>query len=362
MWLFVVTLAIAGVAQLWRIPRFLWITAYHEDWGNFWAAGATVGSKALLDPSLHSAWQISHHMRAQPFVYPPAVAYFYAPFSHLSPIISFVVEQALMIGFSFLAAVLVSRIYGFTLSFAAAIVFAWMPLLNSIIVGQSTAVALMLFLVAVYALVQNRQLLAGVAIGALMFKPTNAVVLLLLLMLRRGWRALIVALFISGMWYLLSTAATAGDWHWPVQYAQSLQTTYALDFTANQLKSFSLPTLLMFFGAAQPVALALGLIVLTVCLWLLSGATMLEAASVAPIITLAVSPHAWPYDAGLLVPTISYYVLVAKEPWRTRIVVAAYVLGVLPFIGFNPLIVVVLGGLELWIAHASKSTDRLAGA
>lgn len=298
-------------------------------------------------------------MRAQQFLYPPGVAYFYAPFAHFPPIASFIANLVLMLGFSFVAASLVSRIYRFPFWFAVATTFAWAPLLNSIIVGQSTAVALMLFLIVIYTLTQNRQFLAGIATGALMFKPTNAIVILVILAIRRRWRSLAVALSVGALWYALGVAAAAGDWLWPVQYLHALENAYAYDFAANQMKSFSFPTLLMYLGVAQPLAIGLAMLLLAFCVWLLTGATILEAASIAPLITLAVSPHVWPYDAGLLVPTISYYMCVAGEPWRTRLVAAAYLLGAVPLIGFDALFVVVLGGLELWTAHALKMKGRI---
>lgn len=348
------TLACVGLIPLLVIPHYFVRTAYEADWGNFWAAGATVGTSTLLDPWLHAAWQTAHHMRVQSFAYPPAVAWLYAPFSHLSPVTSFFIDQALMVAVSFLAALLVARIYRFARWFAIAVVFAWAPLLYAIVVGQSTPVALVLFLLAILALTEERPVLAGLAAGALLFKPTDAIVLIVLLGVRGRWQSLAVACACGAFWYVASVAATAGNWGWPITYLHSIQGYYNADFAANAVKSFSLPTVLMYAHVPQSVAMIAGAVLFLACIALLVRAPILEAASMTPLVTLAISPHAWAYDVGLLIPSLCYVMRVAGEPWRTRIIATAYIIGVLPLMGFDPLAVVVLGGVGLWLAHSLR--------
>jgi Glycosyltransferase family 87 len=343
-----------GLLPLLTIPHFFTITAYHEDWGNFWAAGATAGGRTLLDPRLHAAWQTAHHMRPQAFAYPPGVAWFYAPFARLSPMSSFFIDQSLMVGACFIAALLVARIYRFAVWFAIAAVFAWVPLLYGIFVGQSTPIALVIFLVAILALVDRRPVLAGLAAGILLFKPTDAVVLIALMALRRQWRSLAIVFACGIVWYLISVAATADNWAWPIEYARSLQGYYLTDFSTNAVKAFSLPMVLMYAGVPQTVGLAAAAALFLACVPLLLRAPMLEASSVAPLITLALSPHAWPYDVGLLIPALCFFMLVATEPWRTRIIAGVYIIAVLPLMHFDPLAIVVLGGMALWLGCAAR--------
>jgi hypothetical protein len=149
-------------------------------------------------------------------------------------------------------------------------------------------------------------------------------------------------------------AATAGNWGWPIAYLRSIQGYYNADFAANAVKSFSLPTVLMYAHVPQSVAMIAGALLFVACTALLVRAPILEAASITPLVTLAISPHAWAYDVGLLIPSLCYVMRVASEPWRTRIVASAYIIGVLPLMGFDPLAVVVLGGVGLWLAHSLR--------
>jgi len=347
-WLYGTILALVGLVPLVTIPHFFAITAYHEDWGNFWSGGATVGTPALLDPRMHEAWQIAHGMRPQVFSYPPAVAWLYAPFARLAPLPSFFLEQALMLGVSVVAALLAARIYRFQVSFAIAVTLAWAPLLISIVVGQSTAIALTLTLLAILGLKEKRWLLAGIAVGALLYKPTDSVALVTLLILRGRWRSVAVVGACAALWYIASALATSGNWSWPAQYLELIHGYYHADFAANAIKSVSLPTLALYMGLPQPSAILAGAALFFACAILLYRRPVFEAASMTPLVTLAVSPHAWPYDVGLLLPSICYLLHVGHEPWRTRIVAITYVIAVLPLMHFDPLAIIVLGGTALW--------------
>jgi hypothetical protein len=348
-WLYGATLAGIALIPLLTIPRFFSITAYHEDWGNFWAAGATVGTQRLLDPTLHGMWQVTHHMRPQAFAYPPAVAWFYYPFTSLSPMVSFFVDIAFMAGLCFIAALLVTRTYGFPVWFATATVYAWPPLLYAIFVGQSTPVALVLFLLAILALTERRPLLTGFAAGALLFKPTDAIVLVALLILRKQWISLAIVLACGALWYLGSVEATAGDWGWPVGYLHVVQGYYANDFSVNAAKSFSLPMLLMYAGVPQAIAMLAGGVLLLACVPLFLRTSIFESASMTPLVTLAISPHAWPYDVGLLIPTLCFVMVTVAEPWRTRLIAGAYVIAAFPLIHFDLLAAIILGGITVWL-------------
>lgn len=358
-WLYGIVLAIVDLAPLLLLPDFFAITANHEDWGNFWAAGATVGSKSLSDPRLHFDWQLAHHMRPQVFAYPPAAAWAYLPAAHLSQLSSLFVDQALMVGAALVCALLVARIYLFPVWFSVAAVFAWGPLLDSIVVGQSTPVALALVLIAVFGLWRNNETSAGLAIGVLLYKPSDAVVLIALLLIRRRWRALALTGSCAAVWYLASVAATAGQWTWPIAYVHMLQGSYHDDFAANAVKAFSLPTLLMYMKVPETYALSAALLLLACCLWMLARRPIAESANVAPLVTLAVSPHAWPYDAALLIPSLCYMMTSLGEPWRTRLAVAAYAIAVLPLLHFDPLAILVLGGTAFWIWSGFSRTGPL---
>jgi len=84
-------------------------------------------------------------------------------------------------------------------------------------------------------------------------------------------------------------------------------------------------------------------------------APLREAAAGALVVGVASSPHAWGYEAALLLPFV-WWTLAGGlvEPWRTRLVVAAYVL--VPFwmissvTQVSVVAFVVLAAYAIWLA------------
>ena len=85
---------------------------------------------------------------------------------------------------------------------------------------------LLLCMLFILGLVRRQPILAGAAVGLLFFKPTDAVVFVLLLVIRREWRALAVVAAACVAWYIASVPASAGDWIWPYHYAAYLSAYY----------------------------------------------------------------------------------------------------------------------------------------
>ena len=324
-WFYGVGLTIIGIAQI----RFAASVGRFWDWEVFRGAGAAAGTAALLDSR---------------FVYMPGAAWFLTPFAHMSLQIGFAVNAVTMAAACAAVGVLASRVYHLPLTFAVLCAFAWAPMMISIVVGQNAPFALLLVTAAIWALANKRPVCAGVAIGLLLYKPTYALPFIVLLLARRQWRALVVATLCGSVWYLLSVAATGWDWTWPVGYAHALSRYAAADFAVNAAKAVSLPGLLIRFGVSGIVAGAAGIAALTVCSPLLSRVSVLEAASATGVLALAFSPHAWYYDAVLLLPALYYVAAVFPEPNRTRIIVASY--GIAPllllsgYLRFDPLAIV----------------------
>jgi hypothetical protein len=70
------------------------------------------------------------------------------------------------------------------------------------------------------------------------------------------------------------------------------------------------------------------------------------------VLSLALSAHAWMYDAAIVLPALFYAMAKLAEPWRTRLIVAVYLLAALwmpidAAIRFNPLAIITLGGATL---------------
>ena len=85
----------------------------------------------------------------------------------------------------------------------------------------------------------------------------------------------------------------------------------------------------------------------------LRRAGIVEAASAACLIGLAAGPRTWGYEAALAFPFLCWVMAGGvKEPWRTRLIAAAYLLGPLWFFSsvtrLSAIAVVVLAAAALW--------------
>lgn len=326
---------------------------WHSDWANFWAAGATAGTTDLLDPKRHFAWQIGHHLMPQAFVYPPAVAWFFVPAAHLSIAAGFNLNCLAMLGVCAVCAVIAARAYAIPLAWALLAVFAWVPAVQAGFLGQFTPVALVLALLAILGIARGRPLLSGMAIGLLLYKPQDALVFVVLLAVRSEFRSLRIVFACAIGWYFASVSATAWDWAWPAHYASVLLNYYAADFAPNARKTVSLTGLLLYAGLPVFIAVFAGAALMLSSIPRLARSSRLEAASLAPLLGLACSAHAYMYDAVLVVPAILYAFAKGVEPWRTRLIAVAYALGpswvLALWVGFDPLAVVVVGGTAIWL-------------
>jgi len=155
----------------------------------------------------------------------------------------------------------------------------------------------------------------------------------------------------ASVWYLGSVAASAGDWNWIPPYLAIVHSLYNTDLGALY-NGITLPMILVRLGIAPSIALALGTIVFVGFLPALSRANILQALSFTSLLSLGLSAHAWMYEVGLALPALFYAMVNVAEPWRTRLIVGAYLLAALwmpidALIWFNPLAIVTLGGIIL---------------
>ena len=350
-WLWALALAAISAVVVVGAP-----TNGYIDFPQFWAAGRTAGTPDLLDPVRHEAWQAANGIRQGFFAYPPGAAWLFVPLAVWPLAVGFwlnALAAAALVGAS---GILGARIYGLDRRIGVVAAFAWAPCLASAALGQNAVLALFLALVCAEALRRDDEVLAGLAAGLSLYKPTLAAPLLGLLLLRGRWRALAVAVVVAAGWFLAGVAATAGDWSWPVHWLDGLGGYYSLDTSGNASKAISLPGLLAGRGLAAAPALAVGAVIVAAALPRLFRAPPEAAAAGACAVGLAASPHSLNYEAALLLPIILWSVSEAglAEPWRTRLIVPAYFLGptylISPTIGFSGLAVVALASAAIWIA------------
>ena len=344
-------LALVAILPSMTAPGGQW-----HDFSAFWDAGGTVGSQTLTNPQLHVAWQVAHGVPQDGWWrYPPAFAYAYWPASLLPMGVGFVLNMILMLALVAVSGVLLARIFSLPGEFAVRLTFAWTPMVAAANMGQNTPVCFVLALWAIDALRRDRSVEAGTAIGLMLYKPTLALPLVGLLLLRRSWRAAFVAGLAAVAWYVVSVPASGGDWLWPAAWLDGLRSAAPSEFATNADKAVSIPGLLVRIPdlpAWLPYA-AGGLIVLA-SLRGLVRAPLVEAASAACLIGIVAGPRVWSYEAGLMLPILGWAIAVGlSEPWRTRVVFFAPLGSILwmvsPITRISGVAVIVCVAAILWL-------------
>jgi hypothetical protein len=371
--LYGIGLALIGLTQL----RFVANVGHYWDWVDFYNAGAMVGTRALVDPAAHAAWGVAHGLPVTAFAYMPAFAWLLAPFARLSIPWGFASNAAIMAVVAVLAAIYAARVDRWTggavdrnsggpdaldSRTALYMTIGWAPVIAAIVTGQNSPLGLLLSLVVIDGLGRDDEVRAGLALAALCYKPTYALPFGLLLLVFRKWKAVGVVAACGIVWYALSAMATGGDWAWPRPYLESLSRYVGPDFAYNRFKSVSLPGVLMLAGISPGVAFGIGMASLVAALVLLRRAGVFAAASLTGAIGVATSGHAWPYDAAMALPALWWTVANVAEPWRTRVVVAAYAIAPLWLashtLHFDPFALVVIGGAALPVVYRNSIATR----
>jgi hypothetical protein len=321
------------------------------DWQRFWAGGATVGTSALFSEAEHLAFQSAHGIGTGIWTYPPAFAWAFLPAAHLTIAVGYAINFVFMLILVAFSGWILASVFGFPHRFGVVAALAWQPAIYSGDVGQISATWLFLIALAMAGATQGSSLIVGLAVGLMLLKPTIALPFVALLLVRRQWRACAVVAICAGAWYLAGVAATAGEWGWIPHYIAVIRTLHDVDMGAVY-NGITLPMILIRLGAPQGFAIALGAIAFVCFLPALSRANVLLAMSCTSLLSLALSAHAWMYDAAIVLPALFYAMATLAEPWRTRLIVAAYLLAALwmpidAAIRFNLLAIITLGGAAL---------------
>jgi hypothetical protein len=212
-------------------------------------------------------------------------------------------------------------------------------------------------------------------VGLLAYKPQLAAPQVGTLLWRGVWRALLAFVAVVIGHYLLGVVASGGTWSWPFDWLATLRAYSGADFCANGWQGVSLPAVAGRFatacsgldhgasggggiavesGAFSPLVLlgyAIGLAYVVASLRALRSWGVVAALALAAAVGLVISPHAWIYDATLLLPALGIFAVAAGRrgwPWQDRwLLAAAYAVVLLwPLGGFiqiaTPLVVVLL--------------------
>jgi hypothetical protein len=250
--------------------------------------------------------------------------------------------------------------------------------------GQITAIGLLCFLVATWALRAHRRWIFGFALGGLFYKPPLGLVAAVVLVARREWAAVCGALvsclaqLAVGIWYY-------GDWHVVQEYAAALtrlaRDAHAIEPVPEQMHSLRAFWILL-LGRTQPAlwlyaASAVALTAGVVRLWRPRQFHPL-AWSALVVASVLVSPHVTIYDLIVLLP-----VFILVSDWTLTHADSVYVrplslllsgIFVAPFLGASvtslvrvQLSVVLMVGLVIVLARASadgtpaRAADHVVG-
>jgi hypothetical protein len=346
------------------------------DFPQFWFSARLVGTPDLLDPARQAAWEIAHGFGFREYLYPPGTAWLYAPLGSLPLAAAFWVHAAVIALIGITAGFIGSRAFDLDRRVALVATLAWAPTLAAAAAGQNAPLAMLLALVSIDALRRDNQVVAGLAIGAMLYKPTLALPMLCLLVIRRQWTALFVAMAVAVGWYFLGVAASAGDWMWPTDWLGFTAPFFAADTLQNVNKTIALPGLLMGHGVPSVVGYAAAVAVVVAASPRLFRSPIAEAGAAACLIGVVVSPHSLQYESVMVLPIILWAAggtgQGIAEPWRTRLLVAAYLAAQLylltPVAGFSVLAVIAFAATAIWItgwqrqeAAPGMPTDPLAG-
>ncbi|HEY8167684.1 MAG TPA: glycosyltransferase family 87 protein [Candidatus Limnocylindrales bacterium] len=334
------------------------------DFSAFYAAGTLAFTPDLMDLGAIVGFQTANDLPITPWVYPPGLALLYVPFSWLPYGIAaplHVLAEASLLG---LAAWVGAPLVGIARRWAVVGTFAWAPAAAGVVSGQNVALGLLLVVLGAWAMVHGRPWLAGVVVGLLAYKPQLALPQAGTLLWRGVWPAVVAFAAIVGVHYVLGVVATGGSWAWPSDWLTILATYSGPDFEANGWQAISLPALgghvAAILGGAEAsgafslpavVGVAVGIVYVIASLRALRAWAVVAALALAAAVGLVISPHAWIYDATLLLPAVGIFAVAAGRrgwPWQDRwLLAAAYGVVLLwPLGGFigvaTPIVVVLL--------------------
>jgi alpha-1,2-mannosyltransferase len=243
-------------------------------------------------------------------VYPPQVSILFAPFAHLSypcALVLWLTLSSLIYGACIYVLWRICpnlRNYGLTVLVLA---LAFPAFWHLIAWGQTSALALACFTLAFFALRAERELLAGLALGCLIFKPQLGLAAAVIFVDTRRWKVVAGALFSA-----LAQLAAAWIYYGPDSLRIWIQTLFRFPSLLPLLepKLYQTHSLRTFWTMLLPWPnLAFGLYILTALLTLALAARCWQSSVSLPLrysalllATVLVAPHLTVYDLVILAP------------------------------------------------------------
>jgi hypothetical protein len=166
------------------------------------------------------ASEVKHRESALPFNHPPFEALLFAPLARLPYVAAYLVwavfNIALILGFWNLLRPRLPSLHGFLPALPLLAMFAFFPVIMALLQGQDSILLLFLYGLAFSALATGRAFVAGLCLGLALFKFQLVLPFMLVLLVRRQWRA--VAGFATTAFALLLVSAAVVGWSGVIAY------------------------------------------------------------------------------------------------------------------------------------------------
>ncbi len=205
------------------------IASGYPDFTIFYTAGKCIlrgHGRQLYDRETQFAIQrefaseVKHRENALPFNHPPFEALLFAPLARLPYVSAYLVwaifNLALILGFWKLLRPRLPSLHRLLPGLPLLAMFAFFPLMMALLQGQDSILLLFLYGLAFLALATGRAFVAGICLGLALFKFQLVLPFVLVLLLRRQWRA--VAGFVITAFGLLLVSAAVVGWNGVMAY------------------------------------------------------------------------------------------------------------------------------------------------
>ncbi len=283
------------------------------DFPAFYGAGSIV-----WDGDLDRLYDADRQQQAQEglgvdgylaFAYPPHVALGYAPFGALDFRVSYALHSllttaALVLALGLLRPVVPALKNHFVPVVAAAITF--FPLFTALGGGQNTGFTVLAFAAVWRALDDDQEVVAGLVIGLLLYRPQYALPLGGLVLLRGHGLATVTAATTALITWA-GTSVIMGR-SWLVEWLDQVRPFIERDAEVNAANSISvLGFLHALFGTEDTLVNVVGfvgagaVVAILMRLWWRGHVPLAQGIGAAAAGVLLISPHTMFYDAGLLV-------------------------------------------------------------
>jgi hypothetical protein len=205
------------------------IASGYPDFTIFYTAGKVVNQgrgRQLYDLETQLAWQrsfapeVKHRENALPFNHPPFEALLFAPLASLPYVTAYLVwavfNLTLIGGFWTLLRRRLPGLHNLSPGLPLLAMFAFFPVIVALLQGQDSILLLFLYGLAFSALATGRAFVAGVCLALALFKFQLVLPFVVVLLVRRQWKA--VAGFTFTAFVLLLVSAAVVGWNGVMAY------------------------------------------------------------------------------------------------------------------------------------------------